>query len=134
IGVLYAANTFGALAGAGAAGFALIPALGASATGSLAAAGAIGLAAAVAAAVLWPRRRDPLSLEVAAAAAGLEPSEPEPSAPPPPAGRRHLALAAYGLSGAVAMGLEVLLARALAVVNGSSVYSFTLVLVVFLGG
>jgi spermidine synthase len=135
IGILYAANTFGALAGAGAAGFALIPALGASATGVLAAAAAMSLAAAVAAAVLWPRRRDPLSLEVAAEATALEPSaEPEPSTPPPGPGQRRLALAAYALSGAVAMGLEVLLARALAVVNGSSVYSFTLVLVVFLGG
>src|SRR5690606_56252 len=58
------------------------------------------------------------------------------SAPPPVTDRRgrRLALAAFAISGAVAMCLEVLWSRTLALVIGSSIYSFTLVLVVFLVG
>jgi spermidine synthase len=134
IGVLYAANTFGALAGAGLAGFALIERYGASHTGHIAAVMAIGLAAAVAVAAIRPPKRRGID----AALAEIDLDEPAAEVPAPPENRRRLqrglALGAYALSGAVAMGLEVLLARALAVINGSSVYSFTLVLVVFLGG
>jgi len=128
LGVLYAANTGGALFGAAAAGFWFIPAIGVSATERVAASGALLLSISVAAVALRRRRQadpdsDPdLAVEAAAAPPLLE---RVPS---------RLLLTAYAVSGAVAMALEVFFSRALGIVIGSSVYSFTLVLVVFLTG
>ena len=158
LGALYAANTAGALIGAGTAGFWLIPAIGVAASSRVAAAGALALAAAVAATVLLGRR-GALSPALAGAEAGtgagteietgtgtetgtetgLNESAAEADLltmrPPPDPPRAHpLLLLVYAASGAVAMALEVLFSRALGVVLGSSVYSFTLVLVVFLSG
>src|SRR5207302_10830138 len=47
---------------------------------------------------------------------------------------RQLALWAFAVSGAAAMVTQVLWTRALAIVLGSSVYSFTLILLAFLVG
>jgi spermidine synthase len=132
LGALYAANTAGAVVGAASAGFWLIPLLGVSATNSLAAGLALALAAAIAIVLCLPRRRRP-----AWRLADLEIPVPDEEAPPPlrlSAADRRLALAAYGISGAVAMALEVFWSRAQAIVIGSSVYTFTLVVVVFLVG
>lgn len=150
LGGLYAVNTAGALLGAAAAGFWLIPAIGILATSHLAAAVALGVALVVGVAVARAARDpdDALGDDMAGDAAAdaladapdLDPStDPDPDADPArpaeaePVGRRLL-LAAYALSGAVAMALEVFYSRVLAIVLGSSVYSFTLVLVVFLLG
>ena len=46
----------------------------------------------------------------------------------------RLAIGAYAVSGATAMVYQVLWTRALAIVIGSSVYSFTLILLAFLIG
>ena len=168
LGGLYAANTTGALVGAAAAGFWLIPAIGVSATSHLAAAGALALASVVGLiAIRRPRTgTDLLATGVDDAGPAESPGDAPPAgetgdappaagetgdAPPaagetgdaPPAAgdpalmprpTRALLLAAYATSGAVAMALEVFLSRALGIVLGSSVYSFTLVLVVFLAG
>ena len=145
LGALYAANTAGALLGAGSAGFWLIPAIGVAASSRVAAVGALALAAAVAATVLLGRRGAlspalsgaDLSDGAAAPAGddGIEGADLLTGRPPPDPPRAHpLLLFTYAASGAVAMGLEVLFSRALGVVLGSSVYSFTLVLVVFLSG
>jgi len=130
LGILYAANTTGAVVGAGAAGFSLLPALGAEATNLLAAtiAGTLALAIVVTLAITTRR---PARAAVDAVDADEVEGAPEP---PPSMADRRLALAAYAISGATAMALEVLWSRALAVVLGSSVYSFTLILVVFLVG
>jgi len=130
LGILYAANTTGAVVGAGAAGFVLLPTLGAEATNLLAAtiAGSLALAIVVTLAMV-ARRPAP-----AVSDALVESRPPDDVLPPPPLTHRRLALAAYAISGATAMALEVLWSRALAVVLGSSVYSFTLILVVFLVG
>ena len=138
LGVLYAANTAGALVGAASAGFWLIPAVGVSATSRIAALAALLLAVLVASVVLLRRRSvadldsgpvlDLDSVEGARGGDEVPAHEREPAVPP------RLLLLAYAASGAVAMALEVFFSRALGIVLGSSVYSFTLVLVVFLLG
>ena len=72
-------------------------------------------------------------LDVAAVEAKLETA----ALPPPPvvdARSRRAALAAFAVSGATAMTLQVLWTRTLAVLLGSSVFSFTLILLAFLIG
>ena len=72
-------------------------------------------------------------LDAAVAAANLE----GPVLPPPPAiddRARRAALVAFAVSGATAMTLQVLWTRALAVLIGSSIFSFTLILLAFLIG
>jgi spermidine synthase len=137
LGALYAANTAGALLGAAAAGFWLIQSIGVAAASHVAAAVALFIAAAVTAATL--RRPapdsdlasdpDPLPDPVP-----LSVPDPVPVAVSLPPSHRRLAILAYALSGAIAMALEVFFSRVLAIVLGSSVSSFTLVLVVFLFG
>ncbi len=124
IGVLYAANTAGAVAGAAGAGFWMIPLMGVAATNTTAALTALALAVtiAVVVAVRKPQERASPAPTADLSALRLTPFE------------RRLAVTAFAISGAVAMALEVLWSRALALVIGSSVYSFTLVLVVFLIG
>jgi len=183
IGVLYAANTAGAVIGAGGAGFYWIPTLGVATTNSAAAAVALGLAGAITTAVLrrarWTETETETEPEtetdaetetetepetepepetetgagpgagaetdagsgtdlgigaVAWAETDLEPGAIEPRPLDLPVRHRRLAVAAFAISGAVAMALEVLWSRTMALVIGSSVYSFSLVLVVFLIG
>ena len=124
LGILYAANTLGAVSGAAVAGFALIPKIGAAASGRLAAACALALAALVALYVFFSRARIDRALPGTA---------PVHRAAAPELSRR-VAILAYAVSGGVAMSLEVLFSRALAIVNGSSTTSFTLILIVFLSG
>ncbi|HKE13925.1 MAG TPA: fused MFS/spermidine synthase [Kofleriaceae bacterium] len=140
LGALYAANTGGALVGAAAAGFWLVQTIGVAATSRVAAATALAVACIVGIAVL--RGSAPEADLVDEADGGTDDrsdgaassaSDPR-AAPATRPGERRLALWAYGLSGAIAMALEVFFSRALAIVLGSSVYSFTLVLVVFLFG
>ncbi len=135
IGGLYAANTFGAVAGALLAGFFLIPELGVTATVRIAAALDLSVAAAVLAFfsvgrvdALVKSRPSPLSptarLRLLEPTARIEPTEAE----------RRRVLFAFALSGAAAMALEVLLTRAIGVVIGASTYAFTAILVSFLVG
>ena len=125
-GGLYAVNTFGAAVGAIAVPAALLPALGA--TGSLwAAMGASLFVAAIA-----------LLLDTAARRDGAP--EPRPASLPSSRGRTtpafssRLLLAAAFFSGVVALGLEVLWTRMVALVHENSVYSFATVVAVFLTG
>lgn len=155
VGGLYAANTFGAVAGTALAGFALLPEIGVRATNATAAVADIGLAVVV---LLLRRRtlRRPeqwFSVEttptsqgaaVAPTAAETTASDAATAAPPesiplvPPSAitptTRRLVLAAFAVSGATAMTYQVLWTRALAIVIGSSIYSFTLILLAFLVG
>jgi spermidine synthase len=135
LGALYAANTGGALVGAAVAGFWLIQTIGVAATSHLAAGAALAIACIVGLAVLRGSDPEPEIDLVGEGAAEIDlASGPDQDAAPAPRGDRRLALWAYGLSGAIAMALEVFFSRVLAIVLGSSVYSFTLVLVVFLFG
>ncbi|HEY7953679.1 MAG TPA: fused MFS/spermidine synthase [Polyangia bacterium] len=130
VGTLYAINTFGAVVGTFVGGFVLLPEVGVRATNIVAAATNLSLFALVlGAARLAARHQDPLALAPVAA--------PEPG--PPDAfiadeRQRAVALYAFAFSGAAAMLYQVLWTRALAIVLGSSIYSFTLILLAFLIG
>jgi spermidine synthase/MFS family permease len=148
VGVLYAVNTFGAVAGTFLSGFVLLPGIGLAATNITAAGMNLFLAAAIFAlhkpllgSALAPGERlsilpgrepivrsTPSPAKAAATkedAAGEEPISPL---------ARKLALVAFGVSGAAALCYEVVWTRALAQTIGSSIYTFTLVLMTFLIG
>ncbi len=145
IGWLYATNTFGAVLGTFLAGFVLLPGVGVRTTNAVAATINLSLTAMILLARARARRRaeraereelPPLEGAVAEALGDLEqPGEP---APPPPAPatplQRRVALIAFAFSGAAAMVYQVLWSRALAIVIGSSVYSFAIILLAFLIG
>jgi spermidine synthase len=149
VGTLYAINTFGAVVGTFVGGFMLLPGVGVRATNFAAA----GVNLTLAAAVLLASRRalakaagatataDHAAGALAADALAAAPSpspEAAPDAEPEPfvatAAQRRLALWAFAVSGAVAMIDQVLWTRSLAIVLGSSIYSFTLILLAFLVG
>lgn len=120
-GGLYTANTAGAVLGALAAGYWLLPALGNRATAWMA--GCANLAAA--------------ALLMAAAGRGKPAAATPPALVPAEAGARAGALwisAALAVSGAVTMIFEVAWTRALALIIGSSTYAFSAVLVAVLIG
>jgi spermidine synthase len=122
-GLLYGLNTFGAVLGAGAAGFALLPGLGLQRSTMLTAV---------------------LNLVIGAVALILSRTEVLPLRAPgsehPPSGKRLVGtreaglLAISGVSGFVALLSEVAWTRALILVLGSSTYGFTTMLVAFLVG
>jgi spermidine synthase len=115
VGRLYAANTFGAVAGVVLAGFVVLPALGE--RGTLAAFAILGLLVAGAAWLIEPH--------VPAAATSL--------AAAPLAGRRRWLLFP-GLFGFVALACELVWTRVLLLHLGSRVYAFALILAVYLAG
>ena len=125
VGRLYAANLAGGVLGTLGAGFGLLPAVGLGWTNALAA--AVSLSIGAAALLLDLDRR----LETPAA-------EGPVSAPPPAATAASMPLVIAGLaaagSGVLAMVYEVAWSRALALVLGSSVYAFTIVLATVLVG
>jgi spermidine synthase len=143
LGTLYSVNLFGAVAGAFFAGFVFLPSWGIRWTNVTAASFNLTLAAAILAARRMPRfanaranARDAMDQMLERAAAEGQVSAGD-ALPPPvivtPRARR-IALGAFAVSGATAMTLQVLWTRALAVLIGSSVYSFTLILLAFLIG
>jgi spermidine synthase len=141
IGTLYAVNLFGAVAGSFFAGFVFLPTFGLRWTNVTAAAFNITLSAA--ALIAWRVvRRAPPSATAApleallddAAAAGTIGGEALPPVPIVDARSRRAALAAFIVSGATAMTLQVMWTRALAMLIGSSIFSFTIILVAFLIG
>ena len=119
IGLLYAVNTIGAVAGTLAAGFWLLPAIGLAAT-MRSAAILSGLAGIVAV--------------IAGRPAGA--AEPEPAAAGdtfgPAAARRAIVL--FSVSGFLGLIAEVAFARSLVLAFGSTTYAFTTMLAVFLLG
>ncbi|HEY7376140.1 MAG TPA: fused MFS/spermidine synthase [Polyangia bacterium] len=115
---LYAANTFGAVAGVLAAAFWLVPRLGLARTAGIAI--GINVLCGAAAAALFRTR--------AAAAADVA-----PPAAPAAAGARAL-LARLALTGLLGIGYEVLVVRVLGQVTEETVYTFALLLAVYLVG
>ncbi len=149
IGALFAANTAGAVFGTFLSGFVLLPRLGVSLTNYLGAAINLSLAAAIVFSQLWRGRRTAaiataaLEEPLSTASAEASPESPAVETGAPIAGpelvlpsdaARRLAVGCYAVSGATAMVYQVLWTRALAIVIGSSVYSFTLILLAFLIG
>ncbi len=123
IGLLYGLNTTGAVLGAGATGFALLPGIGLSRTLLLAAAGNVALG--LVAIALSRQAAAETDRRTQAERVG-EASEETP--------RLALAVAASSVSGLVSFVLQVSWTRILALVFGSSVYAFSLILVIFLLG
>jgi spermidine synthase len=143
IGTLYATNLFGAVAGSFFAGFVFLPHFGLRWTNATAAAFNLTLAAAI----LIARRLPAMAAAPAtasmdelldrAAETGDIDADVARALPPAPvidARARRAALGAFAVSGATAMTLQVLWTRALAVLIGSSIFSFTIILLAFLVG
>lgn len=138
VGALYTLNTLGGVGGALLAPFLLINRLGLA--GAAGAAAAIDLS--VSAAAFW------LARSVPAQAARVRTSEPragDASRKKPPAvstvgadqserGVFAFAVAAYFVSGFVGLALEIVVHRVLAILAGSSVYAFSVMLAAFLAG
>ncbi|MBI2562046.1 MAG: fused MFS/spermidine synthase, partial [candidate division NC10 bacterium] len=132
VGGLYALNTFGAVAGAYAAGFHLLPVLGIQRSLWLVVTLNLGIGLL---AVLFDGHLGRLRSSEAAWA----PERTEAPAPSPPGSRLPppvalLVLTVFGISGAASMIYEVGWTRALGLVVGSSTYAFTTMLVAFLVG
>jgi len=124
VGTLYGVNTFGAVVGAAATGFALIPRLGVQTTIHLAAA----LNVILGATALFVARRS-------AAAGGPATHEViSPASRTPLPRSLKLVLLVFACSGFIAMVYEIAWTRVLALVIGSSVYAFTVMLTTFLIG
>ena len=124
-GTLYAANTLGAAAGAVAAGFLLIPALGLS--GSTYVGVALNLLAAGGAFVLAGR-----PIRTAEIAGNRQPVTG--SRKTLAAGRPWLAAAALGASGFASLTLQVVWTRLLAQILGPTTYAFSIVVAIFIIG
>jgi spermidine synthase len=147
VGSLYALNTFGAVLGAAATGFVLIPAIGMSATTAVAA--AINLALGVVSLRLSRLYESPSPARDEDGQATVV-QEPQPSqspkkrnpkpataASPAPALSRTaliIVLASFALSGFIALAYEVIWSRILSLIIGSSVYAFSIMLATFLIG
>jgi predicted membrane-bound spermidine synthase/tetratricopeptide (TPR) repeat protein len=130
IGDLYATNTLGAVIGCAAAGFLFIPSLGMRATVYLAATVNMVIALVI---VVVDRLRDKIPGELEVAAVAEEPVA-LPSQESASSLLRWVILIAFALSGFASLVYENAWTRSLTLVIGSSIYSFTTMLVTFLIG
>jgi spermidine synthase len=145
VGSLYALNTFGAVLGAAATGFVLIPAIGMSATTAVAA--ALNLLLGIVS--LQLSRLDeshPASAdEQTTIVEKLSASKPQKKravkqatatnpAPSLSSTALIVVLASFALSGFIALSYEVIWSRILSLIIGSSVYAFSIMLATFLIG
>ena len=128
VGDLYATNTLGAVIGCAAGGFFLIPTLGMRKTVYVAATVNLVIAAVI---VIVDRLRDKTPLEVVP-----EPTAEETTAPEAHSASllRWVVLTSFGLSGFASLVYENAWTRSLTLVIGSSIYSFSTMLVTFLIG
>ena len=151
VGALYALNTFGAVLGAAATGFFMIPALGMSRSTAVAAAinlllGVVALrlsrryereAAGAAAEIPATADEKAQKLERVTASLNRKVQEAKAAAAAAFAPSRFattVVLIAFALSGFVALSYEVIWSRILALIIGSSVYAFSIMLATFLIG
>jgi spermidine synthase len=154
VGSLYALNTFGAVLGAAATGFLLIPAIGMSATTAVAAAINLGLGVialrlsriyewrkAVVADEAKTTDGDAQELPVKRSSETKtkntrntkQPTVAD-SVPSPSKAWLIIVLASFALSGFIALSYEVIWSRILSLIIGSSVYAFSIMLATFLIG
>lgn len=139
VGSLYALNTFGAVLGAAATGFVLIPTLGMNATTTTAASINIVLGV-VAITISRKVEASPLmQTMMQAATVDVEDgpvSRKHKRSPDSSIDRRQVTAVVVGfaISGFVALAYEVIWSRVLALIIGSSVYAFSIMLTTFLIG
>ncbi len=133
VGSLYSLNTFGAVLGAAATGFVLIPTLGMRAATITAAAINILLGFVALSVSRVEEAGNPAAETDGETRAQDEPKTPEQAVP---LDRRKvvIALVAFALSGFIALSYEVIWSRVLALIIGSSVYAFSIMLTTFLIG
>ena len=136
VGSLYALNTFGAVLGAAATGFVLIPALGMNAATTTAATMNILLGVV---ALTVSRKVESLRSPHEAAQELAEEPPISPKGPRSLEGESQRAqitivIAGFAVSGFVALSYEVIWSRVLALIIGSSVYAFSIMLTTFLVG
>ncbi len=132
---LYGLNTWGGVFGTFACGFLLLQTVGATASQLI----AIAVNVAVGTTALLLSRRMEAARELVADGETAPTVEPQPQGPrsePAPLGATAIRLVLWGtgIAGFCALGYEVLWTRMLGLVVGTSVYSFTIILVAFLGG
>ncbi len=128
VGDLYATNTFGAVIGCAAGGFVLIPTLGMRATVYVAAAVNLVIALLI---VVADRLRDKTPLPAAPDPAETTAAKTDRE---PASVLRWVVLVSFGLSGFASLVYENAWTRSLTLVIGSSIYSFSTMLVTFLIG
>src|SRR5215471_6839227 len=130
VGSLYAVNTFGAVLGAAATGFVLIPMLGLKATTSTAATMNIllGLVA------LFVSRKVERVPDTRVIESNLEETVQKSSTRESKPIEITVVIAGFAVSGFVALAYEVIWSRVLALIIGSSVYAFSIMLTTFLIG
>ena len=133
VGSLYALNTFGAVLGAAATGFVLIPALGMNAATTTAATMNI-LLGAVALTVSRSAERTPHGTIPDSAQESVPKKTPRSSESEAERGQITIVIAGFAVSGFVALSYEVIWSRVLALIIGSSVYAFSIMLTTFLVG
>jgi len=133
VGSLYALNTFGAVLGAAATGFVLIPALGMNAATTTAATMNI-LLGAVALTVSRNAERTPHGAIPDSAQEPVPKKTPRSSESEAERGQITIVIAGFAVSGFVALSYEVIWSRVLALIIGSSVYAFSIMLTTFLVG
>jgi spermidine synthase len=135
VGALYALNTFGAVIGAAATGFVLIPAVGMNATTTTAA--TINILLGVVALTVSRRIEAARSTEaVPDLSDGQPPSQKKARTLDREVSRRQVAIVigGFAVSGFVALSYEVIWSRVLSLIIGSSVYAFSIMLTTFLIG
>lgn len=137
-GLLYFANTGGAVAGTLLTGFVLIPALGMARTNVVAVACNVVVGAAVLAIAARARASDAAggagAADAAAEPAPAAPELPAPPAAPAPARSAIVVYALYAVVGFAALALEVFWTRALLLSLGTTVYAFSTMLATYLLG
>jgi spermidine synthase len=133
VGSLYALNTFGAVLGAASTGFVLIPALGMNAATTTAATMNI-LLGAVALTVSRTAERTPHGAIPDTAQEPVPKKTPRSSESEAERGQITIVIAGFAVSGFVALSYEVIWSRVLALIIGSSVYAFSIMLTTFLVG
>ncbi|MDP6356521.1 MAG: fused MFS/spermidine synthase, partial [Planctomycetota bacterium] len=139
VGLVYAINTFGAVAGCVLTGFVLIPALGINLSVWIAAGTNVGIGL-LCIFYLETHRKQAGGVEAAQSDESQTATEESQSDETPVNGERFTsleskaALVAFGISGFVAMVYEVALARSFSLILGSSTYAFSLMLTAFIFG
>jgi spermidine synthase len=131
-GALYAINTWGAVLGAAATPFLLLPAFGVQGTGLAVAAADLTVALAAGFFAFRMRGRSGAGEATTEVDSIREASRSEDEIQS--TSSAHLAIVGIGLSGAVAMVYQQVWARVLSLVIGSSVYAISLILALFLLG